>query len=217
MRQSPAAILVCVILSKNFRSVTQGQPLKSGCKSTAFQPNRQTFIQEISKNNRILTTVHNQTAENYGAHIILLYGNDATVTHQQGMGHRRENGAEGGKNAHAAQKAAFRITKGRVSHGKRQPFATRKTASCNTLEYNRLRTSYGIRLYKVIAYGWRISVNLRKDSSAYHPQHSINVFIDGRTTIINYGFETTVEAVGIYFSLYNVNSNHHSHRLIQCQ
>ena len=131
---------------------TQGQPLKSGCKGTAFSPNRQTFIQEISKNNLVLTVVYNLAAENYGTHIILLYGKDATATHLQGMGDRRENGAEGGKNAHAVQKAAFRDAKGRVSHGKRPPFRMQKTAFCNTLEDNRLRISNGIRLYKVIAY-----------------------------------------------------------------
>ena len=101
------------------------------------------------------------------------------------MGDRRENGAEGGKNAHAVQKATFRDAKGRVSHGKRPPFRMQKTAFCNTLGAKMLRISYEIRLYKVIAYSWRISVNLRKYSFVYHPQHSINVFIDERTTIIN--------------------------------
>ena len=67
-------------------------------------------------------------------------------------GRTQENGAEGGKNAHAVQKAAFRDAKGRVSHGKRPPFATRKTAFCNTLGAKMLRISYEIRLYKVIAY-----------------------------------------------------------------
>ena len=44
--------LVCVSLSKNS---PQGQPLKSGCKSTAFTPNNQIFTRENPNYIHILT------------------------------------------------------------------------------------------------------------------------------------------------------------------
>ncbi|WP_205102862.1 hypothetical protein, partial [Marseilla massiliensis] len=41
-------LLACVIISKNFL-LHQGQPLKSGCKSTHFRTNHQTFSRKSFK------------------------------------------------------------------------------------------------------------------------------------------------------------------------